>query len=133
MTLYILDTNVVSNLMRRVSGPVASTMRARPDDDMAINPIILGELEYGVRKSGSAQLQERLSIVERRLPCIDLATSVSKTYGEIRTNLEASGTPIGANDLWIAAHAMTLDATLVTANEREFRRVEGLNVENWLQ
>jgi tRNA(fMet)-specific endonuclease VapC len=98
-----------------------------------VNLIILGELKYGLQKRGSATLAERVSGAVSRLTLLPMRTPVDEIFGEIRVALERVGTPIGMNDLWIAAHALAEGATLVTAKEREFARVPGLKVENWLR
>ena len=91
-----------------------------------------GELLYGATKSArrTAAL-ERLRELVRLLPALALPESAAETYGAIRAELETKGEMIGNNDLWIAAHALTAGLTLVTNNEREFRRVRGLKVQNW--
>jgi tRNA(fMet)-specific endonuclease VapC len=89
-------------------------------------------LRYGVAKRGSAKLRSRVSEILQIIPVLALDQPVDEKYGLIRAELEATGQPIGMNDLLIAAHAMTLGLTLVTDNTREFSRVSGLKIENWL-
>ncbi|RZS50131.1 PIN domain-containing protein [Variibacter gotjawalensis] len=91
------------------------------------------ELRYGCAKRASMRLTERVEGVLSRLHVLPLTAPVDREYAEIRTDAERTGRNIGPNDLWIAAHARSLGVPLVTANEREFRTVRGLNIENWLR
>ena len=94
---------------------------------------MLGELEFGAEKSEHGERNRaRLATLVQRLPLVGIDSDTTRHYAQIRTRLERQGTPIGANDTWIAAQALAIDATLVTDNEREFSRVPGLTVENWL-
>ena len=95
--------------------------------------IVAGELRYGCLRKGSARLTERVEAVLREIEVLPLKPEVSAIYGEVRRALEARGLPIGQNDLWIAAQARSAEAVLVTDNDGEFGRVEGLAVENWLR
>jgi tRNA(fMet)-specific endonuclease VapC len=95
--------------------------------------IVAAELRFGAAKLGSARLTERLEAVLAVLEIVPFEAPADAVYGRIRAQLEQAGTPIGGNDLLIAAHAITLGDTVVTDNEREFGRVEGLRVENWLR
>jgi tRNA(fMet)-specific endonuclease VapC len=130
--VYLLDTNFVSAVMRSPTGEPAQRLEARSSEATVLNPIILGELRYGLDRRPNARLERRLDGMLARTPVLPLKEEVGTVYGRLRAALEGAGTPIGFNDLWIAAHALTLGATLVTGNEREFRRVPGLTVENWL-
>ncbi|NBD95655.1 MAG: PIN domain-containing protein [Gammaproteobacteria bacterium] len=113
--------------------PVREKLETTDASRLLISPIVLGELLTGVEKSQRrSSNRKRLLDVLSGLQMVEIEPEVAVTYGQLRAKLESAGTPIGANDLWIAAHALTLDAILVTDNEREFRRVPGLNVENWL-
>lgn len=131
--MFILDTNIISDLVRNPHGRAAARLAAVGDDDIATSVIVAGELDYGCLKKGSARLTERVGAVLREIKVLSLKPEVGAHYGEIRRDLEARGMPIGQNDLWIAAQARFTAAVLVTDNESEFRRVEGLVVENWLQ
>jgi tRNA(fMet)-specific endonuclease VapC len=130
--MFMLNTNVISALVREPGGEAAAHLAEIGDDAIATSVIVAGELRYGCRKRGSARLTERVEAVLREIEVLPLASDVSAHYGEIRHDLEKRGVPIGSNDLWIAAHARSAAAVLVTGNEDEFRRVEGLVVENWL-
>ncbi len=131
--MFLLDTNIVSDLVRNPGGRAAARLAAVGDGDIATSVIVAGELRYGCLRKGSSRLTERVEALLREIEILSLKPEVSAHYGDIRRSLEARGTPIGQNDLWIAAQARSLDAALVTDNEEEFRRVEGLRVENWLR
>ena len=131
--MFMLDTNVISELVRNPGGRAAARLAEVGDGDVVTSVIVAGELRYGCLRKGSARLAERVEAVLREIEVLALKPEVGALYGEIRRDLEAGGTPIGQNDLWIAAQARSAEAVLVTDNEAEFRRVEGLVVENWLR
>lgn len=132
--LYLLDTNVLSALMREPAGRVAQTYRAKLTQPtqfkVATSTVVQCELLYGVTKRPSARLQSAYELVMQHLPVLELNEHVPPHYAQLRTVLEQAGTPIGPNDALIAAHALALRCTLVTA-DAEFDRVPGLRVENW--
>lgn len=126
--LYVLDTSVCIALIRGYS----ATGFLPPPEEIALSVITVAELEVGVRRSPNHYQQRET--VDRFTACFNVLAfepEAAVHYGEIRVNLERKGTPIGPMDLLIAAHARSLDATLVTANVREFQRVEGLQVLAW--
>lgn len=129
---FLLDTNIVSDLVKSPGGRAATRLARVERHDIATSVIVVGEIRFGLLQKGSATLTERVEAVLAGIEILPLSPDVSATYGAIRLSLRARGLPIGENDLWIAAQAHHLGAILVTANEREFRRVEGLAVENWL-
>ena len=129
---YLLDTNIVSDMIRHPMGAVADKLSEVGEASVCTSVIVACELRFGVHKSGSNRLQQKLEQVLKVLPVIPLEPPVETYYAEIRTHLERLGTPIGPNDMLIAAHALRLDLTVVTANVREFSRVPNLKVENWL-
>ena len=130
--LYLLDTNIIIAAMKGAPG-VISRLERTPLSSLVLSPIVLGELEFGAEKSAHPEKNRaRLASLIESIPTSPLNTETSCHYGRIRANLEKMGTPIGANDLWIAAHALALAAVVVTDNIREFSRVEGLAVENWI-
>lgn len=129
----MLDTNIVSSAVRDTSGYAARRIDGVGRETLATSIIVAGELEFGARRIGNAQLTARIERALRMIEILPVKSPVSAVYGEIRAALERSGKLIGHNDLWIAAHALALDLTLVTDNTREFERVEGLRVENWLR
>jgi tRNA(fMet)-specific endonuclease VapC len=131
--MFLLDTNIISDLVRNPGGQAAERLAEVGDGDIATSVIVVGELRYGCLKKGSARLTERVEAVLREIKVLSLMPNVGALYGEIRRDLEARGMSIGQNDLWVAAQARSAEAVLVTDNEGEFRRVEGLVVENWLQ
>jgi len=129
---FLLDANIVSELMRHPRGRVAQRVAKIGQQRVCTSIIVAAELRYGASKKGSPALSRLLEAVLEPLDVVALEPPVDAVYGELRAGLERIGRPMGANDLFIAAHALALGATLVTANEREFRRVERLLVENWL-
>lgn len=132
MTLYLLDTNIVSDLIRHPQGSISHAIKAVGEERVCTSIVVAGELRFGAFRKGSEKLTAQLEAILDRMTVLALERPVDIHYGQIRTELEARGSIIGANDLLIAAHARALDAILITDNEREFRRVPGLTVENWL-
>jgi tRNA(fMet)-specific endonuclease VapC len=131
--LYMLDTNVVSVIMHDPYGSVATRLQQTNRDERAISIIVAAELRFGIAKRSSKMLARRLEALIVEIPIFPFLAPADKTYAELRAKLEMQGTPVGANDMLIAAHALALDATLVTGNAREFSRIEGLKLENWLR
>ena len=129
---YLLDTNILSDLMQNPQGEVAKKIAHVGDDTICTSIIVAAELEFGGQKKGSEALEERISIILSSIDVLDLEKPVEKKYGEVRAHLEEQGSPIGANDLLIAAQALSLGLCVVTRNVREFERVPALRVENWL-
>jgi tRNA(fMet)-specific endonuclease VapC len=133
MTRFLLDTNIVSDLVRNPQGNVARHIRKVGEDRVSTSIIVAAELRYGAAKKGSARLSAQLEAVLGALEVLPLKTPADAAYGSLRAQLEKVGRLIGANDLLIAAHALSLGYTIVTGNEREFGHVHGLRVENWLR
>lgn len=129
---FLLDTNIISDMVRNPQGAAASRLSAVGGDAVVTSVIVAGELRYGCFKRRSPRLTERVEAVLREIDVIGVDPAVAQAYGAIRADLELAGQPIGQNDLWIAAQARVLGAVLVTDNEREFRRVSALEVRNWL-
>lgn len=129
---FLLDTNIVSDLVRNPQGKVAAKLAELGDDAVATSIIVAAELRYGAAKKGSERLALQLEKILAALEVIPFEAPADAAYGVTRTALEAAGTPIGANDLLIAAQTLALDMILVTNNEREFGRVSGLKIENWM-
>jgi len=127
----MLDTNMVSELIRNPAGPAAQRARAA-GSAVCVSVIVAAELRYGCAKTGSARLLRKVEEFLSEVPVLPFDVPADGNYGSIRAELEAVGRVIGSNDLLIAAHAQALGATVVTANVGEFRRVRGLDVENWL-
>ncbi len=132
VTRYLLDTNILSDVIRRPDGRISDHIRRVGEGAICTSVVVAGELRYGAAKLGSPRLTERVEGILERIEVVPLAGTADETYGDTRAQLERAGQVIGANDLWIAAHALALGCTVVTANEREFARVEGLPLENWL-
>lgn len=131
-TRYLLDANIVIYIrQKRPESVLRRFARLRPGE-AGISVIAYGELLYGAMKSSQRELAlERLREIGEELPALPLPEKAAETYGLIRANLESRGELIGNNDLWIAAHALASGLTLVTNNEKAFRRVRGLRVQNW--
>lgn len=129
---YLLDTNIISDLMKNPQGEVAKHIAKVGEDAICTSIVVAAELEFGVQKKGSVKLQERLSVILGAIDVLALEKPAERKYGEVRNTLEKQGTPVGGNDLLIASHALALGLCVVTRNVREFERVEGLTVENWL-
>lgn len=127
----MLDTNIVSEAMRDPQGTVARHIQSIDGSLICCSIVVAAELRFGAKKQGGNVWIERVDQALSALRILPLGVPVDEIYGRIRASLEIAGTPIGPNDLLIAAHALSHSMTLVTANEREFRRVEGLIVENW--
>jgi tRNA(fMet)-specific endonuclease VapC len=132
LTRYLLDTNIISNLMRNPQGKAAKRIAKVGEDNICTSIIVAAELRYGCAKSGSKKLLDAVEELLAEIDVLPFDTPADAEYGEIRAGLEAAGRPIGGNDLLIAAHAHAADATIVTANADEFNRIRGLKVENWL-
>lgn len=130
--VYLLDTNILSDLIRNPAGNVARRIAEKGEETVCTSIVVACELRFGARKKNSQPLLDRVEELLAILEVLPLDAGADCHYAAIRTDLEASGTPIGPNDLLIAAHAMALDLTLVTANTVEFSRVRDLPVENWL-
>ena len=131
---YLIDTNICIYLIKQKPPEVVKKLKHMHMDTIAISAITVSELEYGIEKSGHTE-QNRIALLEFLVPftILDYDQEASSEYGRIRTALEKKGKPIGAMDLLIAAHAKSKGLILVTNNEREFERVEGLKVENWVK
>jgi tRNA(fMet)-specific endonuclease VapC len=130
---YLLDTNIVSDLVRNPQGKVARQVRTVGEKHVCTSIIVAAELRYGADKKGSPRLSSQLDAVLGALEVLPFETPADTSYGLLRTRLEQAGTPIGANDLLIAAQALALGYVIVTDHEREFSRVKGLRLQNWLR
>ncbi len=126
----MLDTSIVSELIRNPASPVGE--RSRRIASISVSIVVAAELRFGCAKKASPKLTRRVEDFLSNVPVVPFDVPADRRYGEIRAYLEKTGQMIGANDLLIAAHASALDATLVTANVGEFQRIRGLHVENWL-
>jgi tRNA(fMet)-specific endonuclease VapC len=132
MPRYMLDTDTCSYIMRRSHDALLNRLAKVPVSDVCISVITRSELLFGVEVSPKRKQDEAaLAAFLRYVEVLDFPDEASSHYGKIRADLKARGSMIGANDLFIAAHARSLDLTLVTNNTREFKRVRGLSIENW--
>lgn len=134
--MYLLDTDILSNLLRRApSTALVTKLASIPPEQQFTSSITLGELVYGayrLQERADALLQRLDETLLPNLPILPFDASAARRYGEVRAELERRGTPMGDADLRIASIALTLDLTVVTANVRHFQKVPGLAVENWL-
>jgi tRNA(fMet)-specific endonuclease VapC len=129
---YLLDTNVLSNLVRQPRGTIAERIAQVGEHFVCASIVVASELRYGAVKSGSVRLLRQVDLILSALAVLPMEHPCDGHYAQIRHALVAAGQSIGPNDLFIAAHARALDLTVVTANRREFDRVPGLSVEDWL-
>ena len=131
---YLLDTDVFSAIARDLQPKLAARVAVAGPGALAVSIITEGEVRYGIAHGAlPARLAARIEALLAQLPCLPLPRTAVHHYATLRAHLRQQGTPIGPNDLWIAAHALAEGLTLVSGNEREFRRVPGLQVENWLR
>jgi tRNA(fMet)-specific endonuclease VapC len=130
---YLLDTNICIYIAKQRPPAVARRFAKLPAGAVGMSLITFGELRYGAEKSAQRTLAlDTLGRLESLIPVITPDAAVGERYGAIRAHLERSGTPIGNNDLWIAAHALSLGVTLISNNLREFERVPKLKLDNWV-
>lgn len=130
---YLLDTNIVSDLVRNPQGKVAEHIRTIGEAQVCTSIIVAAELRYGATRKGSPRLSAQLEAVLEALEVLPFETTADATYGLLRTRLEQAGRPIGANDLLIAAQVLSLGYTIITDNEKEFAHVTDVRRENWLR
>ncbi len=129
---YLLDTNICIYIRQRRPDEVLRRFQKLRPGEAALSVITYGELLYGAAKSAQRrEALERLRELIHLLPALSLPETAAEAYGRIRAERESQGQMIGNNDLWIAAHAIAAGLTLVTNNEREFRRIAGLRIQNW--
>jgi tRNA(fMet)-specific endonuclease VapC len=131
--VYLLDTNILSHLVRQPQGPVADHIADVGEANVLTSVIVACELRYGAAKRGSRKLTRQVEAVLSAMTIRPLESDIERVYASIRVALERRGTPIGAHDMLIAAHARAIDAVCVTDNVAEFRRVPALKIENWLK
>ena len=129
---YMLDTNICIYIAKHQPPAVKARFDRLKPGQVVMSVVTYGELYYGATKSSErARALKHLEQLVQDIPVESLGSLAGRAYGEIRGTLEKEGRLIGNNDLWIGAHALALDVTLATNNEREFRRIAGLSVENW--
>ena len=131
---FLLDTNICIYIRRRRPPGLLARFERLKLGEAVLSVITYGELIYGVEKSQfREQATKQLAELAGLVPVMELPPQAGEFYGAIRASLEARGEIIGNNDLWIAAHAKAAGLTLVTNNEREFRRIQGLKMQNWVE
>lgn len=130
---YLLDTNIASDMLRYPDGRPARRHRALGRGSASISVIVAAELRFGARKKGDARLSLRVDEFLGSLDVLPFESPADAFYATVRSDLESMGRVISANDMFIAAHALALDRILVTDNERDFGRIESLQIENWLR
>lgn len=131
-TRYLLDTNILSDLIRQPQGAIARRIGRVGEARVCTSIIVACELRYGAARGGSPRLSRQVEAVLGAMDILPFEADADRHYATIRNALERKGVAIGANDLLIAAHARAVEAVCVTANVSEFKRVPGLRVENWL-
>ncbi len=129
---YLLESNILSDLIRHPQGPVARQIAARGEDSVCTSIVVASKLRNGAEQAQSNKLSERVDLVLSALDVLPLEAPADRHHGDIRRRLARQGASIGPNDPLIAAHARALDLTVVSNNESQFRRVPDLRVENWL-
>ena len=129
---WMLDTNTLSDLIRNPQGALVQRLSSVEPDAVATSIVVACELRFGARRKGSDALTSRVEQLLGALTMLPFDEPADQHYADIRAALERAGTPIGSHDLFIAAHARSRGMTLVTHNTREFERVPGLNVEDWM-
>jgi len=130
---FMLDTNIISDMIRNPVGKAANAMVREGDAAVCTSIVVASELRYGCARKGSVKLLKKVEDLLAEIPVLPLDVPVDAEYGALRAELEAAGQPIGHNDLFIAAHACVLGTTLVTAKIGEFARIRKLKVDNWLE
>jgi tRNA(fMet)-specific endonuclease VapC len=129
----LIDTNILSDLVRNPQGRIAARIAEVGEETICTSVIVAAELRFGAAKKGSARLTAQLERVLAAVQILPFEEPADRAYAPLRAQLEAAGSPIGGNDMLIAAHAISLGCAVVTDNEREFAPVGGLTVENWLR
>ena len=130
---FLLDTNILSDLVRQPRGRIFDRIKQVGEQNICTSIVVAAKLRYGAAERDSSRLTMQLEVVLGAVDVLALEQPVDAVYGELRARLERAGQSIGANDLLIAAHALALGHTVVTDKEREFFRVVGLRIENWLR
>ena len=132
MPLYLLDTNILTDLIKHPDGRVRKRVAEVGEENLCTSIVVACELRFGARKKNAAALTKRIEQLLQTIEVMPLAEDVDCTYAEVRTALEKKGRSIGANDLLIGAHALNERCVLVTHNGSEFAHIAGLKIEDWL-
>ncbi|MFU8926531.1 type II toxin-antitoxin system tRNA(fMet)-specific endonuclease VapC [Acinetobacter puyangensis] len=131
---YLLDTNIWIALSKNNTPHLSNWLQHCPSNDIVLSSVVLAEIEYGIAKSQRREYNRQIfEHIIRLFNVVDFDAAAAKQYGWIRADLEQRGQLIGPNDMMIAAQALALNLDLITDNEKEFRRINGLRVENWLR
>lgn len=130
---FMLDTNIISDMIRNPAGKAASAVAREGDAAVCTSIVVASELRYGCAKKGSAKLLAKVDQLLAEIPVLPLDVPADVDYGALRAALEGRGETIGHNDLFVAAHACVSGMTLVTANTAEFTLIPNLKIENWLE
>jgi len=131
--MFLLDTNIVSDLVRNPKGRIAKRIKKAGEDNICTSIVVAAELRFGAEKVGSDRLRDRIDQILSLTTIEAFRPPADHNYAEIRAELERAGSVIGGNDLIIAAQSLALNCVLVTANEKEFSRIAALKIENWLK
>lgn len=129
---YLLDTNILSDLVRQPQGVIARRIAEAGEETICTSIIVAAELRFGAEKSGSAKLADQVNLILSAIKILPLESPADREYARLRQHLARRGTLIASNDMLIAAQTLSEGLTVVTANTGEFARVPGLHVENWL-
>lgn len=129
---YLLDTNIISDLLRNPQGKVTQNIKQIGEENICTSIIVASELRFGAAKKKSVNLSQRIKSILSAIEIIAYDTPADFKYADLRNFLEKKGTLMGPNDMLIAAQALSLDLIIVTANTREFSRVPDLKVVNWI-
>lgn len=131
--MYLLDTNIISDLAHNPSGAVARRLGEIDPDDVASSVVVAAEIWFGIENNPSFRSRAQAEAFMQTIRVLEMRPEVARVYGRVRAQLKASGKALGPNDMLIASHALSLDAILVTADAEAFAQVPGLRIENWLR
>lgn len=131
--IYLLDTNIISDLVRNPQGRIFKHIKNAGEQTVCTSIIVAAELRYGIRNKDSDRLTRQVEAILSHIDILSLESPADEYYSKLRVFLEKAGTSIGPNDMLIAAHALALDLTLVSANTKEFSRIPDLKLDNWLK
>lgn len=131
--MYLLDTNIISDVAHNPAGSVGRKLSEIDPAEIVSSVVVAAEVWYGIENNPSFRSRGRTEAFMKNVNVLAMAPEVARTYGKLRAELKRTGNELGPNDLLIAAHAMSLGATLVTDDDRAFSRVRGLKIENWLR
>jgi tRNA(fMet)-specific endonuclease VapC len=131
--VYLLDTNIISHVAHDPGGAVGQKLARIDPDEIMTSVVVAGEVWSGVENNVSFKSRDRTKSFMETIEVLGMEPPVAKVYGAVRARMKKAGVQLGANDMLIAAHALSLEAILVTADEKAFSRVPELKIENWLR